>query len=389
MHNNIMAAGSRDRPPMLAPGRYTQWQSRFMRYVDTRLNSEALKKCILQGPYKLSHIIIPGQPTTAESLEVLERTAVKTFLNISPKNKAHYDAEKEVIRLLLTGIGDEIYSNVDACKTAHDMWIAKGYNRPLELPSNTRNKNVDTSPKYKNDNQMGSIGNQSICKECRKPNGKRYTPITIKRCLLCKQAEKGVSLQAEQADWIGDTDEEIDEQELKAHYSFMAKIQEVLPAESGSDAEPLEKVQYDVEYNMFANEKQHFVQSESINDNIYSLDRKDFSKTKSVPKTTVLEGLSKPVTTQILPKTAKEAVRNTNVIKPEMYRIDTRSSQTRAPQLPQTSRNTNPRVSTSTGVIHKANVRRPQLKSTQMKDKVMTNNSQVKFKRTEIEDHHR
>ncbi|GJX64668.1 hypothetical protein Tco_0299011 [Tanacetum coccineum] len=72
-----------------------------------------------------------------------------------------------------------------------------------------------------------------------------------------------------------------------------------------------------------------------------------------------------------------------------MYQIDTRTTQTRAPQLSQTSRNTNPCVSTSTGVIHKANVRRPQLKSTQMKDKVMTNNSQVKFKRTEIEDHHR
>ncbi|GKB92008.1 hypothetical protein Tco_0964280, partial [Tanacetum coccineum] len=30
MHNNIMAAGSKDRPPMLATGRYTQWQSRFL-----------------------------------------------------------------------------------------------------------------------------------------------------------------------------------------------------------------------------------------------------------------------------------------------------------------------------------------------------------------------
>ncbi|GJT27695.1 hypothetical protein Tco_0907970 [Tanacetum coccineum] len=59
--------------------------------------------------------------------------------------------------------------------------------------------------------------------------------------LLCKQAEKGVPLQAEQADWLEDTDEEIDEQELEAPCSFMAKIQEVLPAELGSDAEPLEK----------------------------------------------------------------------------------------------------------------------------------------------------
>nr|GEZ43990.1 hypothetical protein [Tanacetum cinerariifolium] len=44
--------------------------------------------------------------------------------------------------------------------------------------------------------------------------------------LLCEQAEKGVPLHAEQADWLEDTDEEIDEQELETHYSFMEKIQE-------------------------------------------------------------------------------------------------------------------------------------------------------------------
>ncbi|GJS92152.1 hypothetical protein Tco_0774788 [Tanacetum coccineum] len=68
MHNNIMAAGSRDRPPMLATGRYAQWRSRFLRYIDTRPNGDALRKCILKGP-----------------------------------------------------IGDEIYSTVDACQTAQEM----------------------------------------------------------------------------------------------------------------------------------------------------------------------------------------------------------------------------------------------------------------------------
>ncbi|GKB97216.1 hypothetical protein Tco_0983353, partial [Tanacetum coccineum] len=43
---------------------------------------------------------------------------------MSLKNKEHYQSEKEAIHLLLTGIGDEIYSTVDACKTAHNMWIA-------------------------------------------------------------------------------------------------------------------------------------------------------------------------------------------------------------------------------------------------------------------------
>ncbi|GJU44719.1 retrovirus-related pol polyprotein from transposon TNT 1-94 [Tanacetum coccineum] len=40
-------------------------------------------------------------------------------------------------------------------------------------------------------------------------------------------------------------------------------------------------------------------------------------------------------------------------------------------------------------VIHKTSVSRPQLRSTQMKEKVMQKNSQVKFKKTEVEDQHR
>ncbi|GKF83128.1 hypothetical protein Tco_0244784, partial [Tanacetum coccineum] len=84
--------------------------------------------------------------------------------------------------------------------------------------------------------------------------------------LLCKQAEKDVPLQAEQANWLEDTNEEIDEQELEAHYGFMEKIHEVLPLESNYDDKPLEKVQYDDNYNVFANERQHSEQLESIND---------------------------------------------------------------------------------------------------------------------------
>nr|GEY01720.1 retrovirus-related Pol polyprotein from transposon TNT 1-94 [Tanacetum cinerariifolium] len=72
-----------------------------------------------------------------------------------------------------------------------------------------------------------------------------------------------------------------------------------------------------------------------------------------------------------------------------MYRIDNRTTQTRAPQSPQTFKNTNPRMSKSTGVNHKTNVSRPQHRSNQMKDKVVQNNSQVKLKKTQVEDHPR
>ncbi|GKA06193.1 hypothetical protein Tco_0685417 [Tanacetum coccineum] len=52
-------------------------------------------------------------------------------------------------------------------------------------------------------------------------------------------------------DWLEDTDEEIDEQELEAHYSYMAKIQEVSPEESSSTSQPLEQVQNHDENEVF------------------------------------------------------------------------------------------------------------------------------------------
>nr|GEV23104.1 hypothetical protein [Tanacetum cinerariifolium] len=94
MHNNIMAAGSRDRLSMLATGRYPQWRSWFLRYIDTRPNA------------------------------ILKHTTIETPTNMSLANKAHFEAEKEAIHLILTGIGDEIYSIVDACQTAQEMWEA-------------------------------------------------------------------------------------------------------------------------------------------------------------------------------------------------------------------------------------------------------------------------
>ncbi|GJV71997.1 hypothetical protein Tco_1491992 [Tanacetum coccineum] len=124
MHNNIMAAGSRDRPPMLATGRYAQWRSRFLRYIDTRPNGDALRKCILKGPYTPTFVTTPAVPATEDSPAVPEQTTVETVTNMTPENRAHYESEKEAIHLILTGIGDEIYSTVDACQTAQEMWEA-------------------------------------------------------------------------------------------------------------------------------------------------------------------------------------------------------------------------------------------------------------------------
>nr|GEY75905.1 hypothetical protein [Tanacetum cinerariifolium] len=84
-----------------------------------------------------------------------------------------------------------------------------------------------------------------FAKECRKSKRVKDSAYHKEKMLLCKQAEQGVPLQVEQYDWLADTDEEVDKQELEAHYSYMAKIQEVPTADSGTDSEPVEQVQND------------------------------------------------------------------------------------------------------------------------------------------------
>ncbi|GKD02377.1 hypothetical protein Tco_1177351 [Tanacetum coccineum] len=124
MHNNIMAAGSKDRPPMLRPGRYSQWRSRFLQYINTKPNGEGLRKSILSGPYVPSTVLVQVVAATEGNPAVPQHITIDTVLNMTPENKEHFQSKKETISLLLTSIGDEINSTVDACNTANEMWIA-------------------------------------------------------------------------------------------------------------------------------------------------------------------------------------------------------------------------------------------------------------------------
>nr|GEW78751.1 putative LRR receptor-like protein kinase [Tanacetum cinerariifolium] len=386
---------SRDCVPMLAPGRYPQWLSRFLRYVDTRPNSEALRKCILSSPYKPTTVLVQAIDATYDSLAVPEHTTVETPMNMSPESKVQeiweaieslqqgeslniqdvktnlfwefskftshdresmesyytrfYKLMNEMIRNNLIVTTMQQYQNevnelhverlarnanplalVATAQAERDQYyktsrshrssaplpkpsipsrshtttrhkgkeiakpitppsetaseedsdpkqaqrdkdmqknlalIAKYFNKiyiptnnNLRTSSNFKNKNVDTTPRFKNDNQLGQVRNQRMvnvdgarenvgskvvqqsgiqclncrdfrhfAKECRKPKRVKDSTYHKEKMLLCKQVEQGVPLQAEQYDWLADTDEEVDEQELEAHYSYMAKIQE-------------------------------------------------------------------------------------------------------------------------------------------------------------------
>nr|GFC93967.1 hypothetical protein [Tanacetum cinerariifolium] len=92
-----------------------------------------------------------------------------------------------------------------------------------------------------------------VSRECQKPKRAKDAAYHREKMLLCKQEEAGIQLNAEQADWKDDTDDESDDQELEAHYMYMAKIQEVsLDAiDSGPifDKEPKQKDSEQIDQN--------------------------------------------------------------------------------------------------------------------------------------------
>nr|GEX84186.1 hypothetical protein [Tanacetum cinerariifolium] len=123
LHNAIMEAGSKDRPPMLAPGNYIQWKSRIKRYIDTKPNREHIHYCLENPPYELGWKVkfindAEGNPTT------VTHQVFETFQNVEQVIRDQLNAEVEAVQIILTGIDNDIYSTVDACPNACEMWKA-------------------------------------------------------------------------------------------------------------------------------------------------------------------------------------------------------------------------------------------------------------------------
>nr|GEV88960.1 retrotransposon protein, putative, Ty1-copia subclass [Tanacetum cinerariifolium] len=89
LHNAVMEAGSKDRPSMLAP----DWQD-------------------------IEVLVSKGSPiTTTERIR-------ETYKNVSQDIRDQLNAEAEAVQIILTGIDNDIYSTVDACPNACEMWKA-------------------------------------------------------------------------------------------------------------------------------------------------------------------------------------------------------------------------------------------------------------------------
>nr|GEU62414.1 hypothetical protein [Tanacetum cinerariifolium] len=128
LHNAIMEASSKDRPPMLAPGNYVQWKSRIKRYIDTKPNHELIHYCLTNPLYNLGWIdkevpISEGSPITrTEKFQ-------ETYKNVSQDIRDQLNAEAEAVQIILKGIDNYIYSTVDACPNDDGESLESYYSR--------------------------------------------------------------------------------------------------------------------------------------------------------------------------------------------------------------------------------------------------------------------
>ncbi|GJZ51605.1 retrovirus-related pol polyprotein from transposon TNT 1-94 [Tanacetum coccineum] len=360
LHNAIIEAGSKDRPPTLAPGNYVQWISKIKRYIDTKPNSELIHYCLQNPPYtyQWTEKKVPvaegsSETTTERYMENYKNVSqdIRDQLNAEAKAaKPIYDVEFVPISATITGCMcvDQLLQLAESeCivirlkwiserqqdkhieqwawqsqeqKTAHHKLydilkqhqnevneiraerlaqpdtvteddeiskdkeidklmalislsfkkIYKPTNNNLRTSSNTSRANQDNSPRINRgtgyDNQRAF--NVAGARE-NKPKRVKDAAYHKEKMLLCKQEKAGVQLNAKQADWKDDTDDESDDQELEAHYMFMVQVQEITPDQvdnSGPifDDEPMHKVQNNHDnYNVFAMENEHPEQPES------------------------------------------------------------------------------------------------------------------------------
>nr|GEX87123.1 hypothetical protein [Tanacetum cinerariifolium] len=82
LHNAIMEAGGKDRPPMLAPGNYVKWKSRIKRYIDTKPNHELIHNCLKNPSYKYTWAD-KAVPVAEGSTETTIERYMENYKNVS------------------------------------------------------------------------------------------------------------------------------------------------------------------------------------------------------------------------------------------------------------------------------------------------------------------
>nr|GEY34516.1 hypothetical protein [Tanacetum cinerariifolium] len=232
LHNAIMEAGSKDRPPMLAP--------------DTEV------------------LISKGSPVTRTESQM------ETYKTVSQDIRDQLNVEVKAVQIILTGIDNDIYSIDGESLKSYYSRFYKMMNELIRNQCDVTNHQVNVQFLLQLQLEWKRIGNVAGARET---VGSTVVQKSGIQCYNCKEF-RHVARECQKPKQVKDAayhrKKMLLYQELEVHYMYMAQLQEVSPdaADSGPifDAEPLQKVSNDDHYNVFAIESAHPEQSKSVPD---------------------------------------------------------------------------------------------------------------------------
>ncbi|GJU67177.1 hypothetical protein Tco_1253436 [Tanacetum coccineum] len=118
---DIYAAGSENRPPMLNKENYVPWSSRLLRYAKSRPNGKLIYNSIINGPYVKRMIPEPGD--AARTVPVPETFHEQADDELTEAEIKQMEADDQAIQTILLGLPEDIYAAVDSCETAREIWL--------------------------------------------------------------------------------------------------------------------------------------------------------------------------------------------------------------------------------------------------------------------------
>ncbi|GJW30345.1 hypothetical protein Tco_0047220 [Tanacetum coccineum] len=356
---------------------------------------------------------------------------METYATFSEETKKWIDAEAKAVQIILTRIDNDIYSIVDACPNAMEIWkaIERFYKMMNELVRNkcevtnhqvnvqfllqlrpewqrsqaaTRNKGkaivnsppptYDSEPKVVADDEA-SLKETEIDKLIALISmsfKKIYKPTNnnLRNSSNTRNMNVDNTLRSDRRT-RDDTDDEPKDQELEAHYMYMAKIQKRQHPDQPKSANDTYLVdQGDTNSTLDSSNMSNNRGEAGQDDQMLQQERELLASLIEQMKIEIDGSKQNNKSLESSNKALREAIMFLNNelkrYKESDFMKNVKLKCAKAYGLHEEQKVTSTK---SFRVIATTSVSRPQLKSSQLKDMVMQNNSQVKTK--EVEDHHR
>ncbi|GJW15324.1 hypothetical protein Tco_0019457 [Tanacetum coccineum] len=203
MAENVIAAGSETRPPMLKKGMYNSWKTQIMLYIRCKENGEMLKDSVKHGPYKFKSEI-----TVKDTDDVTDIRRAERLEDLKGDDKLRCDSD---IKELMEGTEMTKQERASMLYDEFDKTQATIQNGQVTVQNVQGKQSQGYAGNAENNQASGarvinSIGNTGA-NQPRVKNSEWFKDKT----LLAQAQEAGVVFDEEQQDFLADSLEETDD----------------------------------------------------------------------------------------------------------------------------------------------------------------------------------